>query len=72
MTLTKLTGSEREKAIAFTIREIEENMSSRDYQREFFESVSNQFERTHSISDKQLMALQKIYNRVTDARVTWR
>lgn len=59
-------NAEGQKAIAFWISEIEENMSERDFQRDFFESLNDQFAKRRSLSPKQITALKKIYERVTE------
>ncbi len=57
--------SEKQKLIGHYIAEVEESMSESDFQREFFESLSDQFHRTFSLSEKQFECLERMYERVT-------
>lgn len=50
---------------AHLIKEIGDEMSERDFQRDFFESVADQFEKKGFVTDNQLAALNRIYERVT-------
>ncbi len=59
-------AEDRAKGIAALISEIETNMSERDFQRDFFESLCKQFQDTNRLSDKQIECLEKMYGRVTD------
>jgi hypothetical protein len=54
-----------QKAMAFMITEIREHMSERDFQRDFFESMADQFEASGSLSAKQKDCLFRIHERVT-------
>lgn len=60
-----MTSREMQTLAAHLITEIRENMSERDFQRDYFESVADHFEQTDRISEKQLAALNRIYERVT-------
>lgn len=55
----------RKQLIAHLINEVEENMSERDFQRDFFESLSHQFQKKQYLSISQVEALNRIYERVT-------
>ncbi len=57
---------ERAEAISLMLKEIESEMREEDFQRDFFESLQNQFYDRGSLSEKQFASLEKIYNRVTD------
>lgn len=50
---------------AHLINEINDEMSERDFQRDFFESVHDQFLKKGFVTDNQLAALNRIYERVT-------
>lgn len=54
------------QAISFKLTEIAANMKEDDFQRDFFESLQEQFERKEWLSEKQLLSLDRIYERVTD------
>jgi len=58
-------NQEEHKAVAYFISEIEMNMSEDDFQRDFFESLSDQFTKRNSLSPKQIESLKKMYERVT-------
>ena len=53
------------KLINFWIDEIEMSMDLNDFQRDFFESLSDQFAMKGYLSEKQVECLKKIYERVT-------
>lgn len=53
------------KLIAFQISEIREMMREGDFQRDFFESLCDQFERNNYLSDKQRECLERMYERIT-------
>lgn len=63
--MSQLSKEEKE-AISFKLTEIAANMKEDDFQRDFFESLQEQFERKEWLSDKQLLSLDRIYERVTD------
>lgn len=47
------------------ITEIEIHMKADDFQRDFFESLNDQFQKRGHLTVPQLAALQRIYERVT-------
>ena len=53
------------KAAVFMLEEIETYMRSDDFQRDFFESLNDQFTDKGHLSEKQMESLTKIYERVT-------
>lgn len=57
---------ERQRVISVLLEEVEDSMRSDDFQREFFESLQDQFHRRHDLSDKQIDCLRRMYDRVTD------
>lgn len=58
--------SQDEKTIVgFMLSEIEEMMESNHYQRDFFESIKDQFVEKEWLSDKQIASLKGLYERVT-------
>ncbi len=65
LAIADLKGKAREDSIQTLLSEIEDSMSERDFQRDFFESLSDQFNRKQYLSDKQVESLQKMYDRVT-------
>lgn len=58
-------NEERNKLILFQIEEIETHMSADDFQRDFFESLAQQYGEKQSLSEKQMECLNRIYERVT-------
>lgn len=52
--------------VAHLINEIEMYMRDDDFQRDFFDSVHDQFDNGKPLSQKQIDALHKIYERVTE------
>jgi len=57
--------TEDQKAITYWIDEIQMNMRERDFQRDFFESLCDQFYKKGTLSFAQIASLKKIYERVT-------
>ena len=53
------------KNVLYWMEEIELEMDDGDFQRDFFESLKDQFEAKSFLSEKQYQSLQKIYERVT-------
>lgn len=60
-----LNEVERVQIIDFWLDEISDVLSDDDFQREFFESLFDQFSVKGSLSDRQFESLRKIYERVT-------
>lgn len=56
---------EQSKLAAHLITEITADMREDDFQRDFFESLSDQFVERGRLSEKQMEALNRIYERVT-------
>lgn len=56
---------EHQKLAAHLISEIGDSMRDDDFQRDFFDSLTDQFERGGHLSEKQMESLNKIYERVT-------
>lgn len=56
---------EQSKLAAHLITEITGDMREDDFQRDFFESLSDQFVERGHLSEKQMEALNRIYERVT-------
>lgn len=54
------------ETISFYFSEIHSCMKERDFQREFFESLEEGFEKFGTLTESQFEALKRIYNRVTD------
>lgn len=59
-----MTGAQHQ-LVAHLINEIEDNMRENDFQRDFFESLSDQYNKQNFLSQKQIDALNRIYERVT-------
>ncbi len=57
--------SDRQKLISYWLSEVADVMREDDFQRDFFESLQDQFERRHDLSDKQIECLQRMYERIT-------
>ncbi len=55
-----------QKDIQFYLDEIEKNMNEGDFQRDFYESLCEQFENKKSLSEKQMESVVRMYDRVTD------
>lgn len=53
------------KLIGHMIDEIEMHMKENDFQRDFFDSLYNQYVNKAFLSPKQVESLQRIYERVT-------
>lgn len=51
--------------IAFHITEIDQFMSESDFQRDFFESLRDQFYKNSHLTPKQRESLQRMYERLT-------
>lgn len=56
---------DEKKLTQFQLDEIEANMRDNDFQRDFFESLKDQWEEKEWLSDKQRASLTTIYERVT-------
>ena len=56
---------DKREAAAIWISEIRDTMEENDFQRDFFESLVDQFEERSSLSDKQYECIRRIYDRVT-------
>lgn len=56
---------DEKKLVQFQIDEISDHMSDRDFQRDFFESLKDQWEEREWLSGPQQESLGKIYERVT-------
>ena len=61
-----ILSTDKKILIEFQIEEIETLMEADDFQRDFFESLSEQFASKQWLSEKQMACLKKIYDRVTD------
>ena len=53
------------ETIEFYFSEIHSCMKERDFQREFFESLEEGFEKFGTLTESQFEALKRIYERVT-------
>lgn len=56
--------AERQKKISTLLSEIEESMREEDFQREFMESLQDQFHRRFDLTDKQIDCLERMHERV--------
>ena len=59
-----MTNDEKIK-VDFYFEEIDASMKENDFQRDFYESIRDQWEKKQWLSEKQIAALNKIYERVT-------
>lgn len=56
---------EQKKLVDHLFNEIEENMSESDFQRDFYESLVDWYSKHKALTNAQLAALKRIYERVT-------
>lgn len=56
---------DKDAQIRFYIETLREEMAAEDFQRDFFESLCDQFEEKDFLSDKQVACLSRMYERVT-------
>lgn len=56
--------AERQKKISTLLAEIEDSMRESDFQREFFESLQDQFHRRFDLTDKQIECLERMQERI--------
>lgn len=63
--MASLTDDQK-KLVEYQLLAIEENMSERDFQRNFFEDLKQQFTTWRRLTQRQMEALNRMYERVTD------